>query len=379
MLKVAFLTPSLHIGGAEHWILTLAGSLQNAKPVAIIHGSDFGHPEMVRRAERLCPVHRARGKGLPAIKAAVDAGCQRADVLISWGMRDLKTLTADVDCARVEVSHSDGAWVDQTELVHQSYKGADFLAAVSKTALSAYPEAVRQYATVIYSGISMDRAGPHYGRDWQRQQWGAGDNDKVALFLGRLASVKGPERLIRAMPHLGPEWSAIFVGHGPDSPECQVLAERIAPGRCFFRPPVAHVGDLLAGADCLVMPSDCEGMPLSMVEAWAAGLPVATTRYGWIDEIEELIRSRSLAVPPFAVAESADGQDIAAAIMAADSGGDLPRGSAWHLAANLFTASAMAGRWETYLHHCVTRKREISMGLASPLPSGVDPIEEPTL
>ena len=368
MLKIAFLTPSLHVGGAEQFIATLARSFQHARPVGVVLSSNFYEPRMVSEVDRTCPVIRPDGPALSHLRDTLHEVAQQCDVIISWGIADLPKVAQGLPCAVVEVSHGSGEWEEQTALVEQSWRGAHFLAAVSRTALTAFPEECRGTAKVIYSGASLDRCAPHFGRQWQRNQWGVDDGDRVALFLGRFAEVKGPERLIRAMPHLPDEWHAAFYGHGPDADKLVSLAKTTAPGRCHFRPQEDHVGDLLAGADCLVMPSDCEGMPMAMVEAWHAGLPVVTTRYGWVDEMENFAISNGRGAP-FVVAASTDGQDIAkAAIAAVDDfdalGHDSPPadfGKA--IATEFFTASMMAARWETFLAECVQQKRNSDLGL----------------
>ena len=52
--------------------------------------------------------------------------------------------------------------------------------------------------------------------------------------------------------------------------------------------PLSHVGDALAAADVLAIPSRYEGTPLALIEAWLAGTPVVTTPIGFVREAEAM-------------------------------------------------------------------------------------------
>ena len=73
-------------------------------------------------------------------------------------------------------------------------------------------------------------------------------------------------------------WS--LVGDGPERAACEAQVARAALEGVLFLGLRDDVGDLLAAADLLVLPSLFEGLPLVVLEAMAVGLPVVATRIG---------------------------------------------------------------------------------------------------
>lgn len=95
----------------------------------------------------------------------------------------------------------------------------------------------------------------------------------TVTFLGRLAPEKGPRFLIEAWREVAsqhPEWRLRMVGHGPQADELRMLAAGLG---IEFEPAVSDVSPVLAGTGILALPSLVEGLPLSLMEAMAAGLP----------------------------------------------------------------------------------------------------------
>jgi glycosyltransferase involved in cell wall biosynthesis/uncharacterized membrane protein len=106
------------------------------------------------------------------------------------------------------------------------------------------------------------------------------------ISVGRFAYPKDHVTLVRAMASVESDFRAIFVGEGPDQP---ALANEVR--RLGLAPNVALLGarsdvpDLLAGADVFVLSSRSEGLPMSVLEAMAAGLPVVATDVGGVSEL----------------------------------------------------------------------------------------------
>ena len=108
------------------------------------------------------------------------------------------------------------------------------------------------------------------------------DGRRGGLYLGRLTSEKGVPSLLAALnqANLTPEFT--MAGGGPLEPDVRAALGARYVG---FQAPAA-VADLLAGAAYMVVPSIWyEGFPRTIVEAYAAGVPVIASRLGSLAEV----------------------------------------------------------------------------------------------
>jgi glycosyltransferase involved in cell wall biosynthesis len=106
-------------------------------------------------------------------------------------------------------------------------------------------------------------------------------------FIGRITQIKRPDRFLDVVSEIkrrGVKMEFFMAGDGELLDICR---ERIR--REYL--PVKVLGwqsdieKLLAAADIVVLTSDNEGTPLSLIEAGMAGLPVVTTRVGSVPEV----------------------------------------------------------------------------------------------
>ncbi|PNY79785.1 glycosyltransferase family 4 protein [Deinococcus koreensis] len=109
-----------------------------------------------------------------------------------------------------------------------------------------------------------------------------------ALFIGRLTPEKGIRTLLKAWENPGHALPLKILGHGPLAPEVEAAA-RLSPGiEWLGQRPRSEVMRLAGEAECLVFPSEWyEGFPMTIVEAFAVGLPVIASRVGALPEIVE--------------------------------------------------------------------------------------------
>lgn len=111
------------------------------------------------------------------------------------------------------------------------------------------------------------------------------------LFAGRLDPVKRPLLLpdiASALRRLRPvaDFRFVVAGDGPESSTLSRRVHRAGVGALFeFRGRVPDIAPLLADCDMLLLPSRAEGLPLVILEAFAASRPVVASAVGAIPEI----------------------------------------------------------------------------------------------
>jgi glycosyltransferase involved in cell wall biosynthesis len=109
------------------------------------------------------------------------------------------------------------------------------------------------------------------------------------LVVGRFAPPKRHDLVLRAFADIHerfPGSELWFVGDGGDRPASEQLAAELGvQGATRFLGVRDDVPDLLAQAACVVLASDYEGCPLSVLEAMAAGVPVVATSVGGVPEV----------------------------------------------------------------------------------------------
>jgi glycosyltransferase involved in cell wall biosynthesis len=108
------------------------------------------------------------------------------------------------------------------------------------------------------------------------------------VYAGRLSHEKAVDVLIDAVGRLPDTARLVVAGDGPDAASLRAQAERVAPGKVEFVGRLAkpEVHELLRSAVAACVPSRWyENQPLSVLEAFAAGVPVVGTAIGGIPEL----------------------------------------------------------------------------------------------
>lgn len=115
-------------------------------------------------------------------------------------------------------------------------------------------------------------------------------NKKVVLFVGRLAEKKGVRYLMEAMREV--EARLVIVGTGPLETELKRLAEQTKADIQFWgNRSHEELKIIIPSADLFVAPSvtavggDTEGIPVSIMEAMASGVPVVASDSGGISDL----------------------------------------------------------------------------------------------
>ncbi len=141
----------------------------------------------------------------------------------------------------------------------------------------------------------------HCGVDPQRYTPTPRAQGAKLLFVGRLAAVKGLPVLFDALSMLKtPDYSLAIIGDGPDRAMLDRMArEKGLEGAVNFMGyrSQSEVAEMLKDTDILVLPSFAEGVPVVLMEAMAAEVPVVATRIAGIPELVEDRKSGILVAP----------------------------------------------------------------------------------
>ncbi len=124
-------------------------------------------------------------------------------------------------------------------------------------------------------------AAPHLtsvGRAAARTSLGAGPNDFVVLFAGKVDARKRPIDVVRAVKALGPDVVLAIAGRGGLEDEVRAEAGRLGVRLAWLGfVNQSLMGRVYAAADCLALPSDIESWGLVVNEAMATGLPAVVS------------------------------------------------------------------------------------------------------
>jgi glycosyltransferase involved in cell wall biosynthesis len=168
--------------------------------------------------------------------------------------------------------------------------------------------------TTVPNGIR--RRGPGPGRLAAREALGLDPEQPVVMTVGRLNVMKGHVHLLDAVPGLlarFPDLAVVIAGRGHLQEQLQAQADALGvAGAVRLLGQRGDARGLLDAADVFVLPSRHEGMPLVLLEAMDAGLPVVATRViGSAEVVAEgetglLVRPRDAAALERALAQLLD-------------------------------------------------------------------------
>ena len=143
---------------------------------------------------------------------------------------------------------------------------------------------------VIYNAVDWSQLQATIGRDALRSSLGVPAEAVTAGIIARLTEQKAHRVLFEAMARHArlQQMHLIVVGDGELRESLQQCVETLGlQGRVHFVGARRDLGNILAAVDLFTMPSLWEGLPLSLVLAMGAGLPVIATRVAGIPEVVE--------------------------------------------------------------------------------------------
>lgn len=151
---------------------------------------------------------------------------------------------------------------------------------------------------VVRNGVAA--AQPQRDRTVVRQELGISNDDLLVLTVARFTAQKGHDLLLAAVPDVlarHPQAQIVLVGDGPEQEAIRsAIADQGLGGNVRVLSARSDIPDLLAAADLFVLPSRFEGLPLVLLEAASASLPIVATSNG--GTAEALGSDHRFLVPP---------------------------------------------------------------------------------
>lgn len=285
-------------GGAESVVAALAGAWRRqggAGGVAALMAGGAGEPFVARLRSSGVSVWEVRGgtRGYAIEVRELRAILRRegADVLHTHGYR---ADAAGYLAARwggapvVATAHGFTAgdwknrayeWFDRRLLRRFDAVACVSPALVDRLRTVRRPERVRLVPNVPGAREALSR-------DAARRALDLPPDRAVVGWVGRLSPEKAPERFIAALAALDRDCVGVVVGDGPLRADLERLA-RGAAGDVRLVGARESAARLLAAFDLLVLSSRTEGTPMVLLEAMAAGVPVASFAVGGVPDVLE--------------------------------------------------------------------------------------------
>ena len=314
-MRVCFLSTSMGMGGADSQLLSAAQELRSrGHEVLIVSLTPLGPMGLEARSAGIATESLEMRRGLPDPR-----GLWRLVRLVrAWRPDVLHSHMVHANLmARVLRLIAPVPAVVST--IHNIYEGGrirmaayrltnslvDRMTIVSQAAFDRFvTEGIvpRELLRVVPNGVDTDRFRniPAGARESVRGSLGLG-GEFAWLAVGRFAVAKDYPTMLRACAKVReqqPEAVLLLVGRGSLQEETETLVRDLGiAGGVRFLGVRSDVAEVMSAADGYVMSSAWEGMPMVLLEAAAAGLPIVATRVGGNHEVIREEESGFLVAP----------------------------------------------------------------------------------
>jgi glycosyltransferase involved in cell wall biosynthesis len=207
---------------------------------------------------------------------------------------------------------------------------------------------------LVPNGIDLDRFAPDPGRRAAlRDELGVGDDRFVWLCVARFDLPKDHPTLLAAMAELPANAELWLVGQGRLQGEVEAGIARLQLGdRVRLLGVRSDVPELLCAADGFVLSSRSEAMPITLLEAGAAAVPVVSSDVGAVrDLVDDGVSGH--VVPAADVGALRDGMAAVMALCEAEHAAMGAAGRAWVEAR--YSLAAVVERWEELYREALAR------------------------
>ena len=124
-------------------------------------------------------------------------------------------------------------------------------------------------------------------RNGSRESFGLSTEQLQCAFIGRVTQIKRPDRFLDVVSEIKKRNTSLdffMAGDGELLEACRerIIAENLSVKVLGWQ---SNIEKVLSAADIVVLTSDNEGTPLSLIQAGMAGLPVVSTNVGSVPEV----------------------------------------------------------------------------------------------
>ena len=281
--------PSFAVGGAQARFAILANAF----------GARYRHAVIGMDGNRACATRLAATLDVSFPDIAIRKGDPlgnagrfrkllkqlRPDVLVTsnWGSIEWSVANATIGIPHLHMEDGFGPEERATQLARRVW-ARRLLLRRSRVMLPS--RNLLRIATTIWR---LDERRLHYipnGVDLARFAAPSRPDDARALVVGTVAALRGEKnlaRLIRAFARVRRETASrlVIVGDGGERPRLEAISHELGVADIVtFAGHIDTPQACYAGFDLFALSSDTEQMPLSVIEAMAAGLPVVSTDVG---------------------------------------------------------------------------------------------------
>lgn len=178
----------------------------------------------------------------------------------------------------------------------RAYHGFSAVVAVSQSIVQRLKKAGIRDKLIHNIPNAIDARRQLIPRSHARATLGASSDEFVIGWVGRMSQEKGLDVLVEALKHTKQPFKTIFVGDGPDRRMLQDTIARLGLEPCVrWAGVVPDAASLFAAFDVFVLSSRTEGVPIVLLEAMRANVPIVATRVGGVPDM--LDDTEALLVP----------------------------------------------------------------------------------
>ncbi len=137
---------------------------------------------------------------------------------------------------------------------------------------------------VTHNAVDLEKFNTHIKSDFT-EEMGLDPQKPAILFVGNLVPQKGLKYLLQAKKMMKSPAELVIVGDGPLMGELQETVKNEKTENVHFTGARRDVDQIMPTADVFVLPSISEGFPITLLEAFASGLPAVATSVGGIKDL----------------------------------------------------------------------------------------------